>query len=817
MALYELLKKTQTSDSDFYNHVSMINPKGKYQISKDETETFWKSYCTDIYNEEKVEYGLAEKPQLYLPVLVDADIKILYNHVEHENKKKLYTDDQIKNVIKNYQDVIKDIVDDCKPENLICFVLEKDPYIETKGDNTEWYKSGFHLHFPNLFLHKNDHTSQLIPRVKKNLNKDMTFKFLGFENSGDIIDPCYVKNPWLLYGCKKKEGMQSYKLTKIYNDELNIISLEDALKNYDIYNVDERKIEINNYKYHLPRILSIIPSNRECHELKQNLQNPIKLNIEPKEEKEEKEEKKDYKKGNQDLLIKCLEKIKPERFKQYEQWLKLLAMCKGNNLGVSIFNKLSKESGYETYNKNKNIDDYEKCKVNEKIPKFKTILNWAEEDGVCLDDILSKEKIAFTDKGAALIIIDLLKDIYVIDDGLEFFKEEKKWIIGNTKNNQELIDNNLRKIIYDSDIKTIKADESKVPFCENHSRVENIIKALKSNYPRKDDDFLNKMYISNKGKLCFNNGVYNFFTKSFSPWAENKDVYVNTIINYDYKPKNFKFDECKQLLHSIWGKEYDKIMNYQARRLAGHIEDKKWAMIIGERNSGKGLNDTILMNTFQKYIGTINPENFCIYRNSNGQDTEKQLGFLIPVMNCRAILTSELAIDTTLPVASQPKINGTFIKKIHSGGDIQEARLLFSNSIKFRMQGSIQMSMNDKIGNSSKDSEDELVEIHCPHKFVDQCEIDENPSVPFLRLKKPTIKEDINNNDYHIGFLHCFIEAYDLIIINEKPKDNELYTMLSHFEKTDNKKDFLSNTELDLYITGNKLIITRKKLIERLE
>jgi hypothetical protein len=258
-------------------------------------------------------------------------------------------------------------------------------------------------------------------------------------------------------------------------------------------------------------------------------------------------------------------------------------------------------------------------------------------------------------------------------------------------------------------------------------------------------------------------------------------------------------------------------MNYQARRLAGHIEDKKWAMIIGERNSGKGLNDTILMNTFQKYIGTINPENFCIYRNSNGQDTEKQLGFLIPVMNCRAILTSELAIDTTLPVASQPKINGTFIKKIHSGGDIQEARLLFSNSIKFRMQGSIQMSMNDKIGNSSKDSEDELVEIHCPHKFVDQSEIDENPSVPFLRLKKPTIKEDINNNDYHIGFLHCFIEAYDLIIINEKPKDNELYTMLSHFEKTDNKKDFLSNTELDLYITGNKLNITRKKLIERLE
>ena len=38
---------------DYHTHVSMIHPKGKFQISKHVTESFWNSYCSDIFNEEK--------------------------------------------------------------------------------------------------------------------------------------------------------------------------------------------------------------------------------------------------------------------------------------------------------------------------------------------------------------------------------------------------------------------------------------------------------------------------------------------------------------------------------------------------------------------------------------------------------------------------------------------------------------------------------------------------------------------------------------------------------------------------------------------
>jgi hypothetical protein len=184
---------------------------------------------------------LAEKPQTFIPILVDIDIKIEYT--ESNDVNRLYTDYQLENIVRNYQDVLKTILHECKNEHLYCFVLEK-PVYRIEANGKEYTKGGFHLHFPYTFITKFDHENHLLPRVKKNVNKDQTFKSLGFEKSGDLIDNGYTKAPWLLYGSKKKEGMNPYKLTKIYNEERDIISIEEALKNYKIYNSDELEMDI---------------------------------------------------------------------------------------------------------------------------------------------------------------------------------------------------------------------------------------------------------------------------------------------------------------------------------------------------------------------------------------------------------------------------------------------------------------------------------------------------------------------------------------------------------------------------------------------
>lgn len=264
---------------DYCTHVSMGDVTGKFNISRENMDIFWDRYCTEVYEDEKGEnsFSIAEKVQTYIPVLVDMDIEL--NYSENYDVAKIYADYQLESVVRDYQEVLKNILHECKPENLYCFVLEKPAYRKRAGD-IERIKNGFHLHFPYTFLSKTDHESHLLPRIKKMLDKSKILQNLGFEKSSDCLDSGYVKAPWLLYGSKKGGlNMSAYRLTKIYNEERDIISLEDACKNYKIYDSDENEIELaSNCEFYLPRILSVVPWCRTPMSIKANLPSLLKLN-----------------------------------------------------------------------------------------------------------------------------------------------------------------------------------------------------------------------------------------------------------------------------------------------------------------------------------------------------------------------------------------------------------------------------------------------------------------------------------------------------------------------------------------------------------
>ena len=57
----------------FHTHVSMVQPRGKYQFDRQGIEDLWEVYCKE--SKESI-VGIAEKPQYYLPVLADIDIKV---------------------------------------------------------------------------------------------------------------------------------------------------------------------------------------------------------------------------------------------------------------------------------------------------------------------------------------------------------------------------------------------------------------------------------------------------------------------------------------------------------------------------------------------------------------------------------------------------------------------------------------------------------------------------------------------------------------------------------------------------------------------
>ena len=208
----EAILRKHYVDGVFHTHVSMVQPRGKFQFTRQGLEIFWDSYCDRLQENKDSILGVAEKPQHYLPVLADIDIKIT-DRDDLELDEHLYTFEQAKQVIEVYQSILRNMVEQCTDENLLCILLEKPLYYITT-DEIIFIKNGFHLHFPNLFLNKIDQEIHLIPRVQQTLKEMNVFTNLGIADSGTVVDNSYCKVPWLMYGSRKSENMDPYTATK---------------------------------------------------------------------------------------------------------------------------------------------------------------------------------------------------------------------------------------------------------------------------------------------------------------------------------------------------------------------------------------------------------------------------------------------------------------------------------------------------------------------------------------------------------------------------------------------------------------------------
>ena len=262
-------------DGVFHTHVSMVQPKGKFQLNRQKLEDLWTAYCDKITNETNPIVGIAEKPQHYLPILVDIDLKIR-DEDDIEYGEHLYTEEQVSQVIEVYQSVLRNIVEDCQDENLTCVLLEKAMYYIDAGDVT-YAKNGFHLHFPNLFLSKPDQEVQLIPRVQEIIGEMDIFANLGIADSSTVVDKASCTVPWLLYGSRKSEEMDPYTVTKVFDADGSEIDIEEAFRYYQLYDSNEKLIHLRGkVKKYLPRILSIVPFGRRSFEVRSGLVCPTK-------------------------------------------------------------------------------------------------------------------------------------------------------------------------------------------------------------------------------------------------------------------------------------------------------------------------------------------------------------------------------------------------------------------------------------------------------------------------------------------------------------------------------------------------------------
>lgn len=372
-------------DGVFHTHVSLINPRGKFLLNRSQIEEFWDVYCSMVDcdlsfdDSEFPTFGLAEKSQQFLPILVDVDLKVRDEGDVVENR--LYTEEQLKSVVSIYQSVMRQVIQDCSDEDLICVVLEKNMYTLTKN-NTTYLKHGFHLHFPYCFLDKKDQELQIIPRVKEELRTCNLFSRLGIENSGDVIDKGCCSVPWLTYGSRKNETAQPYEVTKVYDANLETVSLENAFKRYMLYNEREKLIPIaGKVSHYLPRILSIIPFNRQTKTIKKGIASPLKEQIKNKDRKTSTIHRKLDVVEALAIARKLVPLLADFRADDRLEWLNvgwvLYNISEGSNEGLDIWCEFSSRNE-EKYNEDECIFEWEKMTI--KGYSIGTLKHYAKQD-----------------------------------------------------------------------------------------------------------------------------------------------------------------------------------------------------------------------------------------------------------------------------------------------------------------------------------------------------------------------------------------------------------------------------------------------------
>ena len=334
-----------------------------------------------------------------------------------------------------------------------------------------------------------------------------------------------------------------------------------------------------------------------------------------------------------------------------------------------------------------------------------------------LDDIVVVE----SDKEGGDYITDKLKNDYVISQERIFMRVNNVWT-----SNEKVIKRGLVKAIGNMNIFFGKGEDI-VPYSTMAKSCNQMLQYVE---PTEDEDFIDKLWTSNLQKLCFKNGYYDFKQGKLVDY--DLDTHTTIKINREYNKAEPEYIQqvYDKILNPIFNNDKELMdcwLNYIARGVAGHIEDKNWGVGIGERDCGKGVLVGLLESCFGEYCRSTNSENF-LYKN-NGTDSAKALSWLVPFEFKRLLLTNEITRDSQ----GKYKINGNVLKKLSSGGDKIEARVNHKDEINFKIQARVCMFCNDLPPIEPADTKETSYCFRYPSKFLNKG--DERLGKPLLRPK----------------------------------------------------------------------------------
>jgi len=799
-----LENKIVNTKSSPYTHTSMGTGGRKYFISDEETENFYKLYIKVLA--ENGNLSMLEKPLEIVPLIVDVDLR------SNEYKPRLYTAEIIRQVISVYQEIIEEIITETDQEirdkYKICCVLEKTESQKIGGK----CKDGFHLHFPFFHTEQWVQSEYIRNQVLERVNNKQIFKKLNLsEPLQQVFDKSIPKNTWLMYGSTKdpKEKFQRWRLTKIYNKEMEKLQIKDVFKG--------RIVEASRDE-NLPYFLSI-----------RNTEEPTPINNDivkktVKTIKNKIRSKRGYETIMEELIIaeQLLSFLAQERADNYPEWWEigciLFNISEGIQKGLDLWISFSKRS-----------DKFEEGVCEKKWAKMEmrhytlgTLKYFAKTDNPSDYQQWNTERVNYElQQGISMANNDIAKIMYMMYEGMyvcadivkDLWYEFKghRWIVnqkgyglrkkmsGELKNMYSLL---ASKFMNDS--ATNPDEEMKNVASTKGLLVSKLVEKLKNNAFKTsvmkeaveyfyDEKFLERMD-ENTNLLVFENGVYDANNKIFRDGRPDDYCTKSTNLYYHaFEETDPKIQEIESILRKIFVNKniYGFFSQTASDLIRGGNRHKIFVIWNGDGDNGKSIVADLLNHAFGDYF--YSPPTSLLtgkQQQSSGPTPE-----LVPCKGARAVVISETGNADILNCGTMKKL---------TGGDPFPARGLNMPPIQIIPHFGIILHCNKLPNVSSEDkaSWNRIRNLPFESKFVKKGEAPksieeqwEKKIFPMDKKLKDRVKELAE------PFIWWLINKYEFYGDSDLYEPEEIKVATYHYHKTNDF--YMQFVDERLHATGN--------------
>lgn len=283
-----------------------------------------------------------------------------------------------------------------------------------------------------------------------------------------------------------------------------------------------------------------------------------------------------------------------------------------------------------------------------------------------------------------------------------------------------------------------------------------------------DDTFYENFHETTKGRIAFQDGVYDFPSNRFYKWADITFPYFTCVMIpykgadvFENKNRDAMAEIKTSIFDTLFGLDATTALQMLARNVAGHWGDKVFSAYMGNRDCGKGVLQKLNSQALGTYIQSIDVANLVCVR-AVKCDNAKEKSWALPLEFARITFGQESS-DADV----QTKYNGNIIKSLCSGTDSHKARKLYANIQEFKVQSSIMLLANDQMLIEPADTWEKGFKFSSTIQFKTQQFIDAKRAagacelaMAMYRVGDDSILSRCSSNEWKYAYIHLLIEHY---------------------------------------------------------